>query len=510
MKSGEIGTTGGAALGDLECLTVPNPVSQRDRAATALAVTTPVATAAWWAPTRPVAGKPRTKALTTAAVADIVADVHASNRSVATVLVDFTVLSAVCLLVGVVPLWSAGLWALAVILAGYLGRLYGDRDSIQTRGVMWYPGKVVPPVGLVAFAGLASHLMPINAVIWLVPSAVLGLFSVRVSTWLSLASLRRTGQGLRRTIVLGNGPIAMTVTNKLAEFAEGGLEPVATVSLDALESEHVLARLLGLHEAQHVVIVPAHSDDIDLAQRLQRNRGLEARFSLVPPLGDLFLHPGRVSELGGVPFIPLGRVLRTRTSFPGKRTFDLLAAVLMLTVLSPVFALAAIAIKLDDGGPVFFRQRRVGKGGKPFGMLKFRSMIVGADKQQEQFRDRNFSDGLLFRMEDDPRITRVGRILRRLSVDELPQLWNVVRGEMSLVGPRPLPVDPDAFSAGDSERHTVLPGITGYWQISGGNGLAYQEMITLDLAYIRNWSLWLDVRLLLRTVPALVHRHDPA
>jgi lipopolysaccharide/colanic/teichoic acid biosynthesis glycosyltransferase len=159
---------------------------------------------------------------------------------------------------------------------------------------------------------------------------------------------------------------------------------------------------------------------------------------------------------------------------------------------------------------VLFRQRRVGKGGELFDMLKFRSMIVGADRLQAQLRHNNFSDGLLFRMEDDPRITRVGRIIRRLSIDELPQLWNVVRGEMSLVGPRPLPVDPDAFSRGDSERHTVLPGITGYWQISGGNGLAYQEMITLDLAYIRNWSLWLDIRLLLRTVPALVQRHDPA
>jgi len=175
-----------------------------------------------------------------------------------------------------------------------------------------------------------------------------------------------------------------------------------------------------------------------------------------------------------------------------------------------VMLAAAIAIKLGDGGPVFFRQRRVGKGGEVFHMLKFRSMVVGADKMQALLRNNNYSDGLLFRMADDPRITRVGRVLRNMSVDELPQLWNVVRGQMSLVGPRPLAVDPDAFSTGDSERHTVLPGITGYWQISGGNGLAYQEMITLDLAYIRNWSLWLDIRLLLRTVPLLVHRHDPA
>jgi lipopolysaccharide/colanic/teichoic acid biosynthesis glycosyltransferase len=206
----------------------------------------------------------------------------------------------------------------------------------------------------------------------------------------------------------------------------------------------------------------------------------------------------------------MGRILRSRTRFPGKRTFDLVVSLTLLILFSPVLLAAAVATKLGDGGPVLFRQRRVGKGGATFAMLKFRSMVVGADTMRPDLAAHNVSDGLLFRMKDDPRITPVGRILRRLSIDELPQLWNVVRGEMSLVGPRPLPVDPDAFSAGDSERHTVLPGITGYWQISGGNGLAYQEMITLDLAYIRNWTLWLDVRLLLRTVPALVHRHDPA
>ena len=443
-------------------------------------------------------------------LANAFTDIHASNKAFATLLVDLAVLCAVCLGVGVVPTWSAGPWAVAIVTVGYLSRLYGDRDSIQTRGVLWYPGKVVLPVGLVAFGALAGDLMPVHAAIWLVPSAIVALCGVRLATWIGLAWMRRSGHGLTRAIVIGSGPSARTVMRKLAEFPEGGLFPVANMSLEALETNGVLGRLLHLHRAQHVVIIPAHSDDIDLAQNLQRHRGLNARFSLVPPLGDLFLHPGRVSELGGVPFIPLGRVLRTRTSFPGKRTFDLFCALALLTVLSPIMLAAAIAVKLGDGGPVLFRQRRVGKGGELFDMLKFRSMIVGADSLQAQLRHNNFSDGLLFRMEDDPRITRVGRIIRRMSIDELPQLWNVVRGEMSLVGPRPLPVDPDAFSRGDSERHTVLPGITGYWQISGGNGLAYQEMITLDLAYIRNWSLWLDIRLLLRTVPALVQRHDPA
>jgi exopolysaccharide biosynthesis polyprenyl glycosylphosphotransferase len=315
---------------------------------------------------------------------------------------------------------------------------------------------------------------------------------------------------MRRAIVIGSDTSAFTVHRKLAEFPEGGLVPVATIPIEVLGIVREINELVDTHQADHVVLAPTHSDDIDLVAHLQRARGIDARFSVVPPLGDLFLHPGRVSELGGMPFIPLGRVLRTRNRLPGKRAFDVVVASLLLLVVSPLLLATALAVKLDDRGPVFFRQRRVGKGGATFHMLKFRSMVVGADNLRAELQDKNFSDGLLFRMDGDPRITRVGRIIRRLSVDELPQLWNVVRGEMSLVGPRPLPVDPDAFSPGESERHTVLPGITGYWQISGGNGLAYQEMIRLDLAYIRNWSLWLDIRLLLRTVPALVHRHDPS
>ena len=451
-----------------------------------------------------VQATPRTEGL-----AEALIGIHASNRTPSAIGVDFAVLTGVCLAVGVVPAWSALVWAAAVVVAGYLGRTYGDRDTIQTRGVLWYPGKVVLPVGLVAFIGLASHLRPVDAAVWLVPAGVAALCAVRLVAWLALALMRREGRAMRRAIVVGSGSIARIVMRKLAEFPEGGLVPVANIPLETLESDGGLEQLVAHHRVQHVVLVPVHTDDIDLAGRLQRSRGLDARFSLVPPLGDLFLHPGRVGELGGVPFIPMGRVLRTRTSFPGKRAFDLLAAGLMLFLLTPVFAAAALAIKLYDGGPVFFRQRRVGKGGVPFDMVKFRSMVVGADAMRADMAQQNFSDGLLFRVADDPRITRVGRTLRRLSIDELPQLWNVVRGQMSLVGPRPLPVDPDAFSTGDSERHTVLPGITGYWQISGGNGLKYQEMITLDLAYIRNWSLWLDVRLLLRTIPALVHRHDP-
>jgi lipopolysaccharide/colanic/teichoic acid biosynthesis glycosyltransferase len=137
-------------------------------------------------------------------------------------------------------------------------------------------------------------------------------------------------------------------------------------------------------------------------------------------------------------------------------------------------------------------------------------MVNGAESLVIDLRERNVNDGLLFKVQEDPRVTRVGRSIRRSSIDELPQLWNVIRGEMSLVGPRPLPVAPDDFNAIDNKRHSVRPGITGYWQVSGDNALSYEEMVKLDLAYVENCSLWLDVRLLFRTIPALLHRRGPS
>lgn len=439
----------------------------------------------------------------------VVADVHASNRSFITWSLDFVAIALAGTTVGALSPGLAALCAFAVVFVGYLGALYGDRDSVQTRGILWYPSVSLLPVFLVSFAGAASGLLDGAGAAWLVPTAGLALLTVRLIAWLALAVCRRRGHAMIHTVVVGSGRVVNTVVRKLLEFPEGGLVPVAVVPIESLSTPRYLEDVVRAYRAQHVVLLPAHRDDIDLVEDLQRNRGLDVRFSLVPPIGEFFLHPGRVSELGGLPFIPLGRMLRTRTSFPGKRLFDVAVAATLLLLLSPLIGVAAAAVKLGDGGPVMFRQRRVGKGGETFGMLKFRSMIVGADKMRADMSAENITDGLLFRVADDPRITPVGRLLRRLSVDELPQLWNVLRGEMSLVGPRPLPVDPDAFSPGDAERHTVLPGITGYWQISGGNGLSYQEMVTLDLAYIRNWSLWLDLRLMLRTLPALVRRHDP-
>ena len=161
----------------------------------------------------------------------------------------------------------------------------------------------------------------------------------------------------------------------------------------------------------------------------------------------------------------------------------------------------AFAIRLDSGGPVLFRQTRVGKGGRHFRMLKFRSMASDAEERKESLRHLNQAAGL-FKIHDDPRVTRVGRVLRRLSLDELPQLFNVWRGEMSLVGPRPLVIDEDAKVLGlDRSRLTLTPGMTGHWQVLGSSRIPMSEMVGIDYLYVANWSLWTDVKILLRTVP---------
>lgn len=185
---------------------------------------------------------------------------------------------------------------------------------------------------------------------------------------------------------------------------------------------------------------------------------------------------------------------------------DLICALIGLLVLTPLFIILSILIKLEDPkGSIFFYQTRIGKNEKPFRMYKFRSMVSNAEELLEELLDQNEVSGAMFKMKEDPRITRIGKFIRKTSIDELPQLWNVVRGEMSLVGPRPpLPREVDDYSNYDKLRLKVTPGCTGLWQVSGRNSLSFQEMLALDLEYIERRSLWLDLKVLLKTVKVIL------
>jgi lipopolysaccharide/colanic/teichoic acid biosynthesis glycosyltransferase len=193
--------------------------------------------------------------------------------------------------------------------------------------------------------------------------------------------------------------------------------------------------------------------------------------------------------------------------FAVKRTFDLVGAVLLVVLLAPVMALAALAIKLSSRGPVLYRSMRPGIGGRAFSCLKFRTMVHGAEHLQDHLENRNELGGAIFKIRNDPRITSVGRFLRRWSLDELPQLLNVLRGDMSLVGPRPLPQrDYDRLDDWHRKRYLVLPGMTGLWQVSGRSELDFDELVRLDFLYLERWSVFLDLTIILKTIPAVVRR----
>jgi exopolysaccharide biosynthesis polyprenyl glycosylphosphotransferase len=405
-----------------------------------------------------------------------------------------------------------------------LSRSHAERSTLETQGVAWYCTALAGSVSTLtilllcvgAFFGYSASDVAVFGV--LLGGFLVGLHTV---TWTVLVLLRRGGIGLHNALVVGEGAVAQTVMKKLTDYPEAGLRPAGVVTLTGAEEltegggtgvePDELPALIELEGVDQLLIVPERHVNDELVQCLEACAGLDLHIAVLPPLADLFINPRQVSQVGGLPLLPVGKPTLLRPPVrPGKRLFDIVVSALLLLLVAPVLGVVALAVKLEDRGPVIFRQRRIGFGGRPFEICKFRSMQVGAERLVAPLAAHNVTDGLLFKMVNDPRVTRVGAIIRRLSVDELPQLWNVLKGDMSLVGPRPLAADASDFSVMDGRRHCVLPGITGYWQVTGGNGLTYQEMVKLDLAYIQNWSLWLDLRLLVKTVPALVHRSAPS
>ncbi len=226
---------------------------------------------------------------------------------------------------------------------------------------------------------------------------------------------------------------------------------------------------------------------------------------VAPSVSDVSSERVRVRPVGGLPLIHIDPPRVTDAARWGKRLFDIVGASLMLLVLAPAFLLSAAAVKLHDRGPVLFRQTRVGRNGERFACLKFRTMVVDAEGLLAQLHAfTGYSKGL-FKMHDDPRITKPGRLLRRFSIDELPQLVNVLRGEMSLVGPRPpLPLEAEKYDDRDARRLRVRPGLTGLWQVSGRSDLSWDEAIRLDLYYVDNWSALQDLSILTKTVSAVL------
>jgi exopolysaccharide biosynthesis polyprenyl glycosylphosphotransferase len=304
------------------------------------------------------------------------------------------------------------------------------------------------------------------------------------------------------------------VTGKLSPFIELGVG--FNLDLNARDNVRVNGTLLGLSarelekrfdeiDIDEVLIAdPAFPQEqaVELVDRCHRH-GVRVR--VAPSTMEILMD--RVEFVPGqaLPLFELKPPVFEGLDFAVKRSFDLVGGALLLALLSPLMLLIALGIKLTSRGPVLYRSIRPGIGGKPFACLKFRTMQRDAEHVQDELEEHNEQAGALFKIRQDPRITPVGRLLRRFSLDELPQLFNVLRGEMSLVGPRPLPQrDYDRLEDWHRKRYLVLPGMTGLWQVSGRSELDFDELVRLDFLYLERWSVWLDLSIILKTVPAVV------
>jgi exopolysaccharide biosynthesis polyprenyl glycosylphosphotransferase len=322
-----------------------------------------------------------------------------------------------------------------------------------------------------------------------------------------------------RCIVIGNATDAARIAAKFTDAHSVNATVLGRVALHGNDSGETsatveklgeygaLAQVVAQYNVERAIIAPSSDGQEEILDAIRLIKALGVKVSVLPRLLEVVGSTSTFDDLDGLWLLGVRQYGLARSSELLKRGMDVCAAGLGLLVLGPLFLMLTLGVKLDSRGPVFFRQRRIGKRGETIWMLKFRSMVDGADAMKDDVRALNEAEGGLFKIGADPRITRVGRLLRRTSLDELPQLINVLRGDMSLVGPRPLVPDEDALIEGWQRRRlAVKPGMTGLWQIFGSSRIPMHEMVKIDYIYGANWSLWLDLRILLRTIPYMLSR----
>jgi exopolysaccharide biosynthesis polyprenyl glycosylphosphotransferase len=379
------------------------------------------------------------------------------------------------------------------------------------------------PVGLLSAVLLSAGLLALGGALYpelsLDPrEGVLGaLFALPLVGGMRLLYERGTQAlyekklGLLPSLLIGN--------DEEREWVRGAVErvPNAWICVGELESNGegvdlvTLRRELDRTRARRVLLAGAERlSEKEFVRFMRSCRLRKVEVCVVPSAATLMGGEVFVSQETGIPLLRLSYPALDGPQRMLKRVTDVVGALGGLAILSPILLTVAILVKLSSPGPILFRQKRVGTDEKTFTFYKFRSMYEDADQRQEKFESLNEADGAVFKIKDDPRVTRVGRLLRRWSIDELPQLANVLKGEMSLVGPRPLPVrDFLRMEEPHKRRLGAVPGMTGYWQISGRSELSFEEMVRLDLYYIENWSLSFDVKIILRTLGAVL-RHEGA
>lgn len=329
--------------------------------------------------------------------------------------------------------------------------------------------------------------------------------------------LRRQGIGLERVVLVGAGDVGRMVMRNIAARPTLGYQLIGFLDdnpaknrtnigrFKALGPLENFAGVLAEQEVDTAIICLPWQSHRTVARLLQLCEQSTVKAQIVPDLFQLTKNQMQVEQLNGIPLISSRDVSITGWNLLVKRALDVTLAAIASLVALPLGALIALAIRLDSPGPVLYAQTRIGRNGQPFKIFKFRSMEVGAERRRGEFDALNEATGPLFKMRNDPRRTRIGRILRRFSLDELPNLLNVFRGEMSLIGPRPnLPEEVAQYQEWHRKRLSVSPGMTGLWQVSGRSDLTFDEMVLLDIYYAENWSVGLDLSILMRTLPTVL------
>lgn len=350
-----------------------------------------------------------------------------------------------------------------------------------------------------------------------------GIFTVVLvgfAHWLKIgvqSRWRKRGFGVARLLIVGAGEIARTIMRTVVANPQLGYEIVGFVDDDvvkgstnigrfkALGSTDVIPELLHKNAVDEVIITLPWQYHRKIMNITSISERANIRARIVPDMFQITLSHMDVTQMMGIPLIGIKPRTISGVGLLVKRIIDFSVALVGLALVAPLMGLIALAIKLESDGPAIFTQERVGKNRRRFEIYKFRSMVQDAEAKKASLENLNEADGPLFKIKDDPRRTRVGRFIRKLSLDELPQLYNVLRGEMSLVGPRPpIPAEVEQYREWHKRRLEVVPGITGLWAISGRSELTFDEMTLLDIYYIENWSLALDLKIALQTLPQVL------
>ena len=348
---------------------------------------------------------------------------------------------------------------------------------------------------------------------------VIGSLSRLIRRWV-LAYLRHHGIGIRRVLIIGMGDIGRSLLGIMLSRPELGYRPIGFLDDDAQKSAVGMGRVAALGETTQMTEVIAahfvdtviitfrwkHYDRIQELTEVCRETGTDLR--IVPEIMQLNIRQVQVENLDGIPLLGIGAHRSfSRANQLIKRSLDLILVIVGIPIWATVSLLVALALKLEGAGPILFWQVRVGKDGRQFRMVKFRSMVEGAEELEEEMLRESGEDPRHPKFTDDPRITRVGRFLRRTSLDELPNLINVISGEMSLVGPRPpTPREVTLYEPRHTRRLQITPGITGWWQVRGRSNVPFDEMCEMDMYYIDNWSISMDIEILMLTIPRVFLR----